>query len=72
MSSSNVVLHVAYVHKSFGRLHALSDIDLRVREGTTHANIGPNGAGERRRASADPANALELPLFSFGSLEPVG
>ena len=46
MSSSNVVLHVADVHKSFGGLHALSDIDLQVREGTTHAIIGPNGAGK--------------------------
>ena len=42
----NVVLHVADVHKSFAGLHALSDIDLSVREGETHAIIGPNGAGK--------------------------
>ncbi|MCG6859627.1 MAG: ABC transporter ATP-binding protein [Salaquimonas sp.] len=42
----NAVLHVADVHKSFGGLHALSDIDLQVMEGTTHAIIGPNGAGK--------------------------
>jgi branched-chain amino acid transport system ATP-binding protein len=46
MSSSNVVLHVADVHKSFGGVHALSDIDLQVKAGTTHAVIGPNGAGK--------------------------
>jgi branched-chain amino acid transport system ATP-binding protein len=46
MSSGNIVLHVADVLKSFGGLHALSDIDLQVREGTTHAIIGPNGAGK--------------------------
>ncbi|HEX5999668.1 MAG TPA: ABC transporter ATP-binding protein [Hyphomicrobiaceae bacterium] len=46
MSSGNVVLHVADVHKSFGGLHALSDIDLQVMAGTTHAIIGPNGAGK--------------------------
>lgn len=46
MSKSNVVLHVADVHKSFGGLHALSDVDLQVEEGTTHAIIGPNGAGK--------------------------
>jgi len=46
MSPSNVVLHVADVHKRFGGLHALSDIDLQVMEGTTHAIIGPNGAGK--------------------------
>ena len=42
----NVVLHVDDVFKSFGGLHALSDIDLQVVEGKTHAIIGPNGAGK--------------------------
>lgn len=42
----NVVLHVADVHKNFAGLHALSDIDLQVEEGKTHAIIGPNGAGK--------------------------
>ncbi len=46
MSKRNVVLHVADVHKSFGGLHALSDVDLQIEEGTTHAIIGPNGAGK--------------------------
>ncbi|NKB62561.1 MAG: ATP-binding cassette domain-containing protein [Gammaproteobacteria bacterium] len=46
MSLDNTVLHIADVHKSFGGLHALSDIDLSVKEGTTHAIIGPNGAGK--------------------------
>lgn len=42
----NVVLHVDDVFKSFGGLHALSDIDLQIAEGKTHAIIGPNGAGK--------------------------
>lgn len=42
----NIVLHVADVHKTFGGLHALADIDLEVEEGQTHAIIGPNGAGK--------------------------
>ena len=42
----NIVLHVNDVHKSFAGLHALSDIDLAIREGETHAIIGPNGAGK--------------------------
>jgi branched-chain amino acid transport system ATP-binding protein len=42
----NIVLHVADVHKSFGGLHALADVDLQVEEGTVHAIIGPNGAGK--------------------------
>lgn len=45
-AQDNVVLHVADVHKHFGGLHALSDIDLQVEEGKTHAIIGPNGAGK--------------------------
>ncbi len=46
MSDRNILLHVADVHKSFGGLHALSDVDLQVEEGTVHAIIGPNGAGK--------------------------
>ncbi|MGI9406189.1 MAG: ABC transporter ATP-binding protein [Hyphomicrobiaceae bacterium] len=42
----NTVLHIDDVHKSFAGLHALSDVDLDVREGETHAIIGPNGAGK--------------------------
>jgi branched-chain amino acid transport system ATP-binding protein len=40
------VLHIDDVHKSFNGLHALSDVDLDVRQGETHAIIGPNGAGK--------------------------
>ena len=46
MSPKNIVLHVADVHKRFGGLHALADIDLQIEEGQTHAIIGPNGAGK--------------------------
>ena len=46
LGEKNVVLHVADVHKHFGGLHALSDIDLQIEEGKTHAIIGPNGAGK--------------------------
>ena len=43
---NDIVLHVADVHKSFGGLRALSNIDLQIEEGKTHAIIGPNGAGK--------------------------
>ncbi len=46
MPGRNIVLHVADVHKSFGGLQALSDVDLQVEQGTVHAIIGPNGAGK--------------------------
>ncbi len=44
--TANTVLHVNDVFKSFSGIHALSDVDLDVREGETHAIIGPNGAGK--------------------------
>ncbi len=40
------VLEVSGVNKSFGGLHALSDVNLSVEEGAVHAIIGPNGAGK--------------------------
>ncbi|WP_319774373.1 ABC transporter ATP-binding protein [Breoghania sp.] len=43
---NDIVLHVADVHKSFGGLRALSNIDLQIEQGKTHAIIGPNGAGK--------------------------
>ncbi|MGB3391728.1 MAG: ABC transporter ATP-binding protein [Pseudaminobacter sp.] len=45
-NNANVVLQVADVHKNFGGLKALSDVNLKVEEGRTHAIIGPNGAGK--------------------------
>ena len=44
--TANTVLHIDDVHKSFAGLHALSDVDLNVVQGETHAIIGPNGAGK--------------------------
>ncbi len=40
------ILDINNVNKTFGGLHALSDINLKVEEGTIHAIIGPNGAGK--------------------------
>ncbi len=40
------ILDINNVKKTFGGLHALSDINLKVEEGTIHAIIGPNGAGK--------------------------
>jgi len=40
------ILDIEGVNKTFGGLHALSDIQLKIEEGTTHAIIGPNGAGK--------------------------
>ena len=40
------ILDITDVNKTFGGLHALSEINLKVEEGTIHAIIGPNGAGK--------------------------
>ncbi len=43
---SKPVLKVENVNKTFGGLHALSNLNFEVEEGTVHAVIGPNGAGK--------------------------
>lgn len=40
------ILSVRNVHKHFGGLVALDDVNLDVEAGTVHAIIGPNGAGK--------------------------
>ncbi|MFD7168800.1 ABC transporter ATP-binding protein [Streptomyces violascens] len=37
---------VAGLHKSFGRTHALTGLDLAVEAGEVHGFLGPNGAGK--------------------------
>lgn len=46
LTVNNVVLNITNVDVTFGGLHALADINLKVEEGKTHAIIGPNGAGK--------------------------
>jgi branched-chain amino acid transport system ATP-binding protein len=45
-TSRNIVLSIRGVNKTFGGLKALSNINLEIEEGKTHAIIGPNGAGK--------------------------
>ena len=40
------ILDIDGVNKTFGGLHALSDVNLKIEQGETHAIIGPNGAGK--------------------------
>ena len=39
-------LELHRLSKDFGRLHAVSDLDLSVSDGEIHGLIGPNGAGK--------------------------
>jgi ABC-2 type transport system ATP-binding protein len=42
----NVVIQVDNVHKSFGKVKALSGIDIQVYSGVVFALLGPNGSGK--------------------------
>ena len=45
MSKLNI-LEIKNVGKNFGGLAALSDVNLKIQQGTIHSLIGPNGAGK--------------------------
>lgn len=40
------LLRTENLSKSFGGVHAVEDVSLRITEGSLHAVIGPNGAGK--------------------------
>src|SRR5918993_1752281 len=46
MSSSEHLLELAGISKSFGGVHALRDVDFKLRAGEIHGLVGENGAGK--------------------------
>ena len=44
--ASSALLDVQNLSRSFGGIHALSDVSLTVTRGTIMSLIGPNGAGK--------------------------
>lgn len=44
--SDEIILSIRDLHKSFGGIKALTDVNLEVRRGSVHGLIGPNGAGK--------------------------
>jgi ABC-2 type transport system ATP-binding protein len=46
MSSSDAVIEVRGLTKSYGRFRALQGVDLQVERGQVHGFLGPNGAGK--------------------------
>ena len=45
-SSSEILLSVQGLSKSFSGLHALNNVSIDVRRGEVHAVVGENGAGK--------------------------
>src|ERR687890_2725012 len=46
MSSGEYLLELVAISKSFGGVHALRDVDFRLRAGEIHGLVGENGAGK--------------------------
>jgi ABC-2 type transport system ATP-binding protein len=46
MNSNDLVIHTESLSKSFGEVHALKSLDLRVPQKSIFAFLGPNGAGK--------------------------
>ncbi|MEM7019669.1 MAG: ATP-binding cassette domain-containing protein, partial [Pseudomonadota bacterium] len=42
---TDTLLNISGVNKMFGGLQALTDVNLQIEAGKTHAIIGPKGAG---------------------------
>ena len=40
------MISIKQVHKTFGKLHALNDVNLELTSGKSYALIGPNGSGK--------------------------
>lgn len=40
------MIEIEHLHKSFGRVHAVRDVSLRVRQGEVLVIIGPSGSGK--------------------------
>ena len=40
------MLKIENLHKIYGKYHALSGLDMTVKEGALYGFVGPNGAGK--------------------------
>jgi branched-chain amino acid transport system permease protein len=74
-ASRAAVLRVSGLSVAFGGVHALSDVDLEVRDGELVGLIGPNGAGKTTLVDAvsgfvGSSGRVELEGHDIGGLEP--
>ena len=59
----NAAIQVNNVHKSFGKVKALSGIDIQVDSGIVFVLLGPNGSGKN---NADP-HSYDASQAGFGN-----
>ncbi len=63
MDNTSTILEMRNITKRFGKVTALSDVNLKVRQGEVHALVGENGAGK-----STLMNVLSG-IYPFGSYE---
>jgi branched-chain amino acid transport system ATP-binding protein len=74
--AGGAILEIRNLGKSFGGIHAVKGVDLRVKDRTLHALIGPNGAGKTTAFNlisgmfAPDKGSIELAGTSIASMAP--
>ncbi len=74
--SAGAILEVNGLAKSFGGIHAVQSVDLRMKDRTLHALIGPNGAGKTTAFNlisgqfAPDAGSIRLAGTSIAGMSP--
>ncbi|NEX64738.1 branched-chain amino acid ABC transporter ATP-binding protein/permease [Noviherbaspirillum galbum] len=59
VTDASPILHLQNLKKHFGGVKAVDDLDIKVRRGTVHALIGPNGSG--KTTTLNVLNGIYMP-----------
>jgi ABC-type sugar transport system ATPase subunit len=75
-NSGKIILSLKNINKTFGGIHALSDVSFDLRQGEIHALVGENGAGKSSLikivtgAYTPDAGTIEINGTTFDNLQP--
>lgn len=76
MDHSETVVKTSRIAKTYGKFHAVSDLDMNVKRGEIYALVGQNGAGKttllKMISGLSPASSGELELFGQTSERGLG